>query len=460
MPPVQVDTLISGARIITMDAERRVLTDGAIAISGNLIAAVGPASVVENEVTPRERIDGRRFVITPGYIDCHVHTTGDPLTRGFMPDNIEDSFDDKLVKWVLPRFLSQTPEDERLSARLAALEMLRSGTTCFAEAGTIRHLDEAVEGVEDVGIRARVGIWVQGRDDADPVKANDEAIALLDDEVRKYPAAHDRRVSAWPILVGHSTNSDEVWQHAKRLATEHGLAVSAHMSARQSDPDWFLQRHGRRPVEHLHELGVLGPDLCLTHMVHVDDRELDLLADSGTHVILCPLASVKGAFGITQHGRHAEMVARGINLVLGTDGYNSDLLRQLHLLSGLFKDSVPDIKQMTAERTLELVTTDAARALQLSGTIGALEAGHRADLVCHDTWRPEWMPLMNAVSQLVWSADGRSVHSVWVDGERVIENYRSTRVDEEALFAQVQAAGDNLIRRSALPFVSAWPVVR
>ncbi len=462
MAPDTVDTIIYGARIVTMDGERRVFSDGAVAIRGTDIAAIGPTREIDANYAASTRIDGSRFVITPGYIDGHIHVTGDPLTRGYMPDNVSEKFNDKLTKWVLPRYLSQTPADERLSAQLAGLEMLRSGTTCFAEAGTIRHLDDVVDGMQSTGIRGRIGIWVEGRaygkPDEQPRQSAD-AILLLENEVRRFPADPDRRISAWPILVGHSTNSDEVWQAAKRIADEHGLAVSAHMSARQSDPDWFIAETGRRPVEHLQELGVLGSNLCLTHMVHVDDSELDLLAASGTNIILCPLASIKGAFGITQSGRHATMIERGINLLLGSDGYNSDMLRLLHLLSGLFKDSREDMTLMPAWETLDLITVNAARALQMPDVIGSLEPGKKADLVCHDTWRPEWMPVMNVVNQLVWSADGRSVHSVWVDGVRVVDNYRSTLLDEDELFAKAQEAGDAIIGRSGLPFVCPWPVI-
>ncbi|TVS16586.1 MAG: amidohydrolase [Gammaproteobacteria bacterium] len=446
-----------------MDAQRHVYADGAIAIRDRDIVAVGPTETVRRDHDARECIDGRRFVITPGYIDGHIHVTGDPLTRGHMPDNIEEKFSDKLTKWVLPRYFAHEPADERLSAKLAALEMLRSGTTCFLEAGTVRYLDEVFEGLAESGIRGRVGIWVEGRafgNPADQPRRNDEAIESMERELQRFPARHgDALLAAWPILVGHSTNTDEVWQAAKALADQHGVGVSAHMSARQSDPDWFIEHTGQRPIVHLEALGVLGDNVCLTHVVRIDDTEFEALARTGSNVILCPLASLKGAFGISLHGRHPDMSEAGINLLLGSDGYNSDMLRLLHLTAGLFKDCRDDITRMTAEQALELITRNAARALQIQDLVGALEPGRRADLVCHDTWRPEWAPLTNPVNQLVWSADGRSVHSVWVDGRRVIDNYRSTLIDEDALYAEAQKAGDTVIKRSGLPMLSAWPIV-
>ena len=158
-----VDTLITGAVIVTQDDERRIIRDGALATRRDRIAAVGKRADIESNVNAASVIDGRRFVITPGFIDAHIHITGDPLTRGYVPDDISDEFGDTLRRWVIPRYLAHTPDDERLSARLAAVEMLRAGTTCFLEAGTIRYLDEVVEGLEQAGIRARVGAWVEGR---------------------------------------------------------------------------------------------------------------------------------------------------------------------------------------------------------------------------------------------------------------------------------------------------------
>lgn len=156
--PIEVvDTLISGGVIVTLDDERRIINDGALAIRGDRIAAIGKRAEIEPRVDAQQRIDARRFVVTPGFIDSHIHITGDPLTRGYVPDDIDDGFTETLTRWVLPRFLAHSDADERLSAQLASVEMLRAGTTCFLEAGTVRYLDAVVEGLSEIGIRARVG---------------------------------------------------------------------------------------------------------------------------------------------------------------------------------------------------------------------------------------------------------------------------------------------------------------
>src|SRR6202162_3205898 len=281
----RASTLITGAILVTLDAQRRILTDGAIAIRGDRIAGVGKTRELAKRFAAPQLIDGSRFVVTPGFVDAHIHITGDPLTRGYVPDDIDAGFEDKLTRWVIPRFRSQTPEDERLSAQLAALQMLRSGTTCFLEAGTIRHLDAVVDGLKASGIRGRTGTWVEGRDrDARPERAaTDRAIRTLEDEVERYPATAGALIAAFRLLVGPTTNTDAVWQAAKRLADTHGLAVSAHMSPFRSDPDWYLEHLVRRPIEHLAHIGVLGPNVALTHLAHIDANELQLLAESHSH---------------------------------------------------------------------------------------------------------------------------------------------------------------------------------
>ena len=455
-----VDVLISGASIVTMDNGRRVINDGAIAVSGRTITAVGDSKDILQRFAAEQTIDGSHFVISPGMINGHIHVTGDPLTRAWLPDNIDANFEEELTKWVLPRFYAHEPEDECVSVELAALKMLRTGTTCFLEAGTIRHLNHVVEGANRTGIRGRVGCWVEGRnyESADQSKSSDEAIRNLENAVAKFPAANDERIAAWPILVGHSTNPDEVWQAAKKIADDNGLGVSAHMSPYASDPEWFLEHTGRRPVEHLADIGVLGSNVCLTHLAHIDQSEQNLLAETGTNAVLCPLAALKGTFGLTSVGRFPEMAAAGINILLGSDGFDQDMLRQAQLVSALFKDMRQDASVFPAEEMLTMLTRNGATGLGLEQDIGSLEVGKKADFICHDTDRPEWQPLIGIVNQLAWLADGRSVHSVWVDGVRVIDNYRSTQIDEAELYARAKESAAAVIKRAGLPFISPWPV--
>lgn len=457
------DTLIVDTMIVTMDDERRVITDGAIAIRDGLIAAVGKSRAITADWHSDTVVEGRRFVVTPGLINTHVHITGEPLTRGFVPD--DTPFIENVFEWLTPIHTFYTEEDEHISAQLAALEMLKTGTTAFLEAGTVRFIDPVVEALTEIGIRARVGPWAW---DLVPEPAalamnTDTAIARMADTMDRYGSTADGRVQAWPIVIGHTCCSDELWRAAKELSVRHGSGMSFHMSPAAMDPDGFLATFGQRPMVHLAELGILGPNVILTHAVHVDDEEIGLLASTGTSVSHCPTTALKVSYGVTQIGKFPEMVKAGVNVAIGTDGNNAsnyhDLMRATYLVAGLFKDARRDPTMFPAEDAFAMATRNGARGLQAQDEIGSIEVGKNADLVLHDTHRPEWRPLHNVANQLVWSADGRGVHSVFVGGRRVVDDYRCTTIDEDDLLRRAQRAGDGIRVRSGLPDRAKWPTV-
>lgn len=463
-PPIAADLLIRNAWIVTMDGERRVFRNGALAVAGDTIVAVGQSAEVERQVAAREVIDGSRFVLTPGFVNCHVHITGEPITRGYIPDDTD--WRTNVFDWLIPTYMAQTPEEEHLSAQFAAVEMLRTGTTCFVEAGTIIDLPGVVDALSGVGIRGRLGQWVQDRafaPDDDQAALTAAAIARIEDQVARFPASGDPLLAAWPCLVGHNTATDDLWQAATAIARARGLGVTAHMSPDPADPDFYLAATGKRPIAHLADLGVLGSHLSLTHAIHLDDAEVALLAATGTHVTHCPMTALKGAYGASSAGKFPEMQAAGVGIQLGTDGNNNgnsaDMMRAMYVMAGLFKDARRDSDLFPAHEVLEAATLNGAAGAQLGHCIGALAVGMKADFVAHDRDRPEWVPLLNVVNQLVWSADGRGVHSVWVDGKRVVEGYRMTTIDEDRLFARIEAAAPQVIARAGKAVPSVWPVL-
>ncbi len=458
-----VDLMVQGWYVVTMNDAREIVRDGAVAVRGDRIVAVGKAADLEARYRAAETIGGSRFVVTPGMVNTHIHITGEPLTRGFVPD--DTPFEENVFQWLCPLYAAYTAEEERLSAQLAAVEMLRSGTTTFLEAGTIRFLDDVLDGLTEVGIRGRLGRWVWDLPPEPDVykQDTDEAIDHLQHQLEEHRSVADGRLGAWSTLVGHTTCSDPLWRAARELASEHGTGMSFHMSPAKLDPDGFTAEFGQRPMVHLAELGVLGPDVVMTHCVQVDDREVGLMAEKGAHVSHCPTTALKVSYGVTQVGKMPEMVMAGINVAIGTDGNNasnySDMMRATYLVAGLFKDARQDPQMFPAEMAYDMATRGGAAALQLSDEIGSLEPGKKADLVLHDTDRPEWRPLLNVVNQLVWSADGRGVHTVLVDGRKVVEDGRMLTVDEDALWAAAQQAGEAITTRSGLPDKAKWPVL-
>lgn len=460
--PEPIDLLVLGWYVVTMGPDRDVIRDGAVAVAGDRIVAVGKRADLEVRYRPKRVIGGDRFVVTPGMINTHIHITGEPLTRGYVPD--DTPFAENVFEWLCPLYAAHEPAEERLSAQLAAAEMLRTGTTAFLEGGTVRFVDEVVDGLVEAGIRARIGRWVWDLPPEPGVyrQTTDEAIGHLERTLDDHRSVADGRIQAWSIVVGHTTCSDPLWRAAKALADDRGTGLNFHMSPAQMDPDGFLAEFGQRPMAHLAELGVLDDNVVMTHCVRVDDAEVGLIADHHASVTHCPTTALKVAYGVTQVGRFPEMVQRGINVSIGTDGNNasnySDLMRATYLVAGLFKDARTDPEMFPAEKAYEMATLGGARSLQAEDELGSLEPGKKADLVLHDTDRPEWRPLLNVVNQLVWSADGRGVHTVVVDGRVVVDDGHCTTLDEVRLWADAQAAGERICARSGLPDKAKWPV--
>ena len=458
----QIDTLIVGSHVVTMNPTRDVIRHGAVAIRGNQIVDVGKQSDLEVLYTATNTVGGDRFVVTPGMVNTHIHVTGEPLTRGYVPD--DTPFEENVFMWLCPLYSVYTAEEERLSAQLAAVEMLKSGTTTFLEAGTIRFLDDVIDGLVEVGIRGRVGNWVWDLPPEPDVykQDTDAAINMLQQQLVDH-ASVDDRLGTWSILVGHTTASDPLWKAARELADEHGTGMSFHMSPAKLDPEGFVAEFGQRPMIHLAELGILRPDVAITHCVQVDDQELAVMAEAGVSVAHCPTTALKVSYGVTQVGKMPEMVKAGMNVSIGTDGNNasnySDLMRATYLVAGLFKDGRQDPQMFPAEMAYEMATLGGAKTMQMEDSIGSLEVGKRADVVMHDTDRPEWRPLLNVANQLVWSADGRGVHTVFVDGAKVVENGQMTTIDEGTFYDRCQRAGEAITARSGLPDKAKWPVL-
>ena len=459
--PQPVDVLIVGTQVVTMNDARDIIRDGAVAVRGSTIVDVGKASELRRRYTPARTIGGDRFVVTPGMVNTHIHITGEPLTRGYVPD--DTPFVENVFEWLCPLYSVFDAVEERTSGQLAAVEMLRSGTTTFLEAGTIRFLDEVIDGLVEVGIRGRVGRWVWDLPPAPSVyrQSTDAAIAHLEHQLNAHRSHADGRIAAWSILVGHTTCSDPLWRAAKALADQHQVGLSFHMSPAQLDPDGFIAQFGQRPMVHLAEIGVLDANVAMTHAVRIDEAELDAIQQSGANVVHCPTTALKVAYGVTQVGKFPEMVQRGVNVSIGTDGNNasnySDMMRATYLVAGLFKDARVDAQMFPAEQAYEMATLGGARTMLMDDQIGALVPGMNADIVLHDTDRPEWRPLLNVMNQLVWSADGRGVHTVLVDGQVVVDDGHCTTIDEDKLWADSQRMGEAITARSGLPDKSKYP---
>jgi cytosine/adenosine deaminase-related metal-dependent hydrolase len=395
------------------------------------------------------------------------------LSRASFPDSIDTRA--WVFQWVMPYYGALTPDDERVAVRLAACEMLRSGTTCFLDMGAINDPRVTVPELADIGIRAITGRhaadvvpdsiperWTQAMIDHQFFPSARAALDELEACVRDLDGYGGGLIRCWVNIQGKEPCSAELHVGAVQLATRLGVGTTYHIASTAKEARLSEQKYGTTPIARMNALGALGPAVVLAHAVAVSDDEIQILATRNAKVAFCPGAALKLAKGATRIGRYPEMLSAGVNVSLGTDGVsaagNLNLMRQMYAVAGLFKDARQDPALVGATKALRMATIDAAKALGMESAIGSLEAGKKADLVIFDLAHPEWVPYKDAIQALVWSASPASIRQTWVDGRLVFDKGKVTTVaDEAALMAEASARARALLDRAGLADADATP---
>ena len=456
-PAAHTTLLVSGGDVVTMNTAREVLVGGAVAVAGDVIAAVGSSTELAGRYPEAEVIDATGCVVTPGMINAHQHLTGDPLIRSCIPDLLPPGA--SIFEWSVPAHGAHTGDDDELSAVLSSVENLTNGVTTVVEAGTVANPHRAAAGMRRAGIRGTMGTWGWDIEEG-PFTA--PATEVLERQREVVDAlGSGGLVEGWVTLVGHDLASDELLAGAADLARDRGTGLTMHMSPTSSDPERYLARTGRRPLAHLDALGVLGRHLLVAHGVWLDDSEIELVLSTSTAIAYCPWAYLRLGQGVAGQGRHAEIVERGGRVALGCDASNagdtSDILRVAALAAGLARDTRVDPERFGAHAAFELATVEGAAAIGMDDRIGSLETGKQADIVVHDTTSVAWNPRGETVLQLVWGSDGRSVRDVVVAGRPVVRDGACVTVDLAALHAEAAEAQSSLLARAGLEIPQRWP---
>jgi cytosine/adenosine deaminase-related metal-dependent hydrolase len=453
---------IEGARfLITMDASRRIIQDGSLLIEGQRLARVGKATELAG-VPAEQVIDAREMVVTPGFCNNHMHISYAHAVRGIFPDDLDPGV---YLANVFKLQGAMTEEDEYYTSLLGITELLKYGTTCFLDPGSTKFLDACLQAYEESGCRIVVGAQVVDRPNPIniPVTGTQDAIATMERTIKAYDHRLNDRVRAWAMPFAADYATEELLVAAKRLADACQTGLTLHQSNDPPSVKAALERYGKRPIEYLESIGVLGPNVLLAHLVGLDDREVEAMARTQTKAVMVPTAALKMGRGTSSQGKLPEMLQQGIAVSLGTDaGNNSNLLetqRSMYLAAVLYKDARRSTSMVPAETALEMATLNGAKALGFDQDLGSIEVGKKADLVLFDTKRPEWRNLFNPVNTLVYNADGRSVHTVIIDGRVVVRNYKPVYVDEWQLLQKVQDLGQRLLARTGVQFPPRWPVV-
>lgn len=449
--------LIVRGTVVTMNADREVIADGAVAVDGDTIAAVDSYEAVRAQWPGATVSGGAGDLVLPGYINGHQHLTGDRLIQSSIPDDLPPG--EAIFTWVVPVHGEHTGDDDELSATLTLAESLTNGITTTFEAGTVAHPDRIARAAEKLGARLTIGTWGWDIEEGPFTGTVDE---VIDRQRQMLALDTGPLVSGWVSLVGHDLMSDELVVAATELAKASDVGMTFHLSPSTSDTESYLARTGRAPAVHLDSLGVLGRHLSIAHAVHIDDDEVGLIVDSGTGVISCPWAYIRLGQGLSREFRHLDLWQQGGRLALGCDAENAgdmvDGLRAAALFAGMAKERDLDPTVFGAHEALELLTIRGAQALGIDDRVGSLEVGKQADLVVHDRSSIEWIPQSpDAVLQLVWGSDGRSVRDVYVAGNQVVADGLVTAFDVLALADEAVAAGRALRTRAGVESVARWP---
>jgi 5-methylthioadenosine/S-adenosylhomocysteine deaminase len=428
-------TLIENATLVTMDGRRRVIEGGTLLIEGDRIAAVGAVDPKLRR-TDAEVIDAAGKLVLPGLVNSHVHLS-QQLARG-LADDVD------LLTWlrrrVWPYESSLTPEDSHVSALACCLELIRSGVTCFAEAGG-QEVDGMGRAVTEAGLRAILCQSTMDCGEGLParwVKSADECLALQDRHFERWHGQADGRLRVWYGLRTLFNCSDDLVRRTTERAAGRGVGVNMHLAEVIDEVRHVQAARGATPVRHMARLGALGPRLLAVHMVWPDAVEIDLLLRHDVKVSHNPAAAMR----VLGFAPVPEMLAKGICVGLGTDGApcnnRMDLIDEMWLATLIHKGRNLDPTLVPAERVLAMATIDGARCLAWDGEIGSLEAGKKADLIILDPKRPGSWPLHDPVGGVVNAMHASNVVASMCDGRWLMRGGRVLVLDEEAILEEAQ----------------------
>ncbi|HXV42366.1 MAG TPA: amidohydrolase [Anaerolineae bacterium] len=441
--------LIQNGSVLTMDKRDTIYTPGWVWIEQDRIGAVGAGQPPVDFLARAKRvIDATHLAVLPGLINAHTH-----LSQTFMRGLGDDK---PLLDWLKqvmwPLQAAMTPAEMRLAALLGLVENLRCGATAVGQHHKIitssAHVDAAAEAAETVGLRMQLARgWVDLGTNAESPEAILAEMSRLRE--RWHGQAEGRITVAFGPLAAWRC-SDESMRRTFALAREWGMRTHIHVAEAKDEIELMRQRNGLGHIEWLHALGLLGPEMQLVHCVWVSEAEIDLIAESRSVVVHCPVSNMYLASGAAPLRR---MLDRGVAVALGTDGpasHNSqDLLETLKIAALLAKVSTGQATALLPLEALRLVTTAGARFWGRED-VGRIVPGCKADLTLVNLNTTRSMPVHRPESAVVYNASGADVHTVIVDGRILLDAARVTMLDEAALLEECRGAAKRLLNRAGV----------
>ena len=411
--------------LVTVNQNFEVLTDYALVIEDDRIKCLLPVAEIDEDEQYRqaEVIDLPDHVLMPGLVNAHTHASMS-LFRGIANDlPLMDWLNNYIWPaenaWVDSQFIAD-------GYRLAAAEMMRSGTTCMNDMYFFP--DVVAREAQSLGMRTVVGLIVL---DFPSVWAKDAADYLhkalaVHDEIKEFSLVTSTLAPHAPYTV-----SDGPMRQIAMYSNELDVPVHMHIHETAAEVAAAEKSSGVRPLQRLDQLNLLSPNLVAVHMTELNLFEIDRLAETGVNVVHCPESNLKLASGTCAV---AQLQEKGINVCLGTDGAASnndlDMFSEMRTAALLAKSVAADASACTAEQTIQMATMNGAKALGLGDSIGSIEVGKQADLIAVDLARLNTQPVYDPVAELVYAANSQQVSHVWIGGECQLRDHRFVNLDE------------------------------
>jgi 5-methylthioadenosine/S-adenosylhomocysteine deaminase len=434
----EVDLIVSGGIVVTMDGARKILRDGSVAVKSDAIVAVGPRTEVESRYNGAQTIDARGRLVLPGFINGHTHVAM-TLFRGLHDDV---TLQDWLYKYIFPAEAKNVNEEfVRWGTRLAAAEQIRAGVTTFAD---MYYFEDAVaEETKTAGMRGVLGETFIDFPAPDN-KTNAEMLVYTEKFLKKWQG--DALIHAAPAPHSIYTCSKKTIQDAAALAKKYDAPLLMHVAEMKKEWQDSENANGMSPVQYLEKIGVLGPDLVAAHCIFVDGADRKLLAERQVGCVHNPSSNMMIASGVSPV---PEMRAAGVAVGLGTDGpagsnNDLDLMEEIDLAAKLAKITKMDPLALSAKAVVEMATIDGARALHMAKEIGSLEAGKKADLILISLDEPNAVPLYDIYAQIAYSLKGSDVETVVIGGRIVMRERKLLTVDEPRVLEKAREYGKSV----------------
>jgi len=433
---LEADILIENCTILPMDG-RDIIEDGLIATKKNLITYADPkrkAPKIEAEKT----IDALGMVAIPGLINCHTHLAM-TLFRGVAEDQPLETW---LTEAIWPLEAKLKPQDIYYGSLLGCLEMIKSGTTCFAD--MYFHEETVAKAVQKAGLRAALAPGLLETLDKDLAEKTLKQTIQL---VTKYHKPRSKiKIQLGPHTV--YTCSLDFLKRIRETATRHKIGIHIHLAESKDMTDKIEREHGQTEVQLLESIGFLGSDVLAAHCIHLNQEDMQTLAKHDVKIVYNPVANMKLAQGTA---KIPDLQKLGMTVSLGTDGPASnntlDMLQNMKIAALLQKAHYGDPTVLPAKTVLEMATKNAAKALGLERTIGSLEPGKRADIALIDFKKPHLTPQHNPYANIVYSANGSDVQTLIVDGRMLMENRCVKTLDEDETVEKARETALNLLKR-------------